>query len=352
MNRFGRNPIPEPDTIDHGFGRQPARTAAPEMLQPHDLRKLVLPSRDVADELLVCYWNTAYPVFPLLHKPTFMATYEKLWTGSGSVEGEHGGSQQILFNVALNLVFAIACQFTTVVPPEERSTYGAEFYLRSRMINNVELLDGVELQIVQIMLLQAIYLYWNQQRYTDRCWNVLGAAIRAAQGLGLHLNRPTRKHPSELEREMRRRIWHCLTTLDRFLSIYYGRPIMVPKRFNKVDLPALIDDEELGLDQAIRARSVDRPRQIGLFIYTIHLFDILEDILEAFYHDTDEMSPDDRQLLAEWPQILHRLVELEHRLEEYRTSLPRLYKIYDFPGSRHEAEDVSLLLQTRVLRNR
>jgi hypothetical protein len=185
VHAFGRDLMPDPHIIDHSFGGRPVTMARPEVLQPQDLTKLVLPSRDVADELLGCFWNSAYPLFPVLHRPTFMATYEKLWTGSGVIGGGHGSSQQILFNVTLNLVFAIACQFTTAVRPEKRSAYGAEFYERSRMINNVELLDGVELSVVQVLLLQAIYLYWDQQRHTDRCWNVLGAAIRAAQGLGL-----------------------------------------------------------------------------------------------------------------------------------------------------------------------
>jgi hypothetical protein len=127
---------------------------------------------------------------------------------------------------------------------------------------------------------------------------------------------------------------------------------MVPKRLNRVDLPAIIDDEDLEHDQATQTQSINRSPQIGLFVYTIHLFDILEDILDAFYPDTEDVLPDDTQLIAEWPKVLNRLIELEHRLEEYRTSLPPMYKIDDSQGGRREAEDASLLLQARVLRNR
>lgn len=178
----------------------------------------MLPPRGTADDLLGSYWEFSHPVFPILHRPTFIEQYQKLWVPGISAtraEDDAAGSTKTIFHIQLSLVFAVASQFTTLVDPSARTSYGNEFYQRSRKLVNFEILDGVQLATVQCLLLHAVYLYYEQPtEYTDRCWNVVGFAIRAAQGLGLHLNGATSRLVQR-EREMRRRIWHCAIMLDR-----------------------------------------------------------------------------------------------------------------------------------------
>jgi hypothetical protein len=193
-----------------------------EIVRNQDIKKFVLPPRETADNLLNCYWEYSHPVFPVLHRPTFMARYAKLWVPSavaGEADDDEGAIAQTIFHVTLNVVFAIGCQFTAVVGPAARSRYGNEFYQRSRKLANFEILDAVQLAIIQYFLLTAVYLYYEQPaEYADRCWNVVGLAVRASQALGLHLDQKTAQISSQLAREMNRRVWHCAIMLDRFVQ--------------------------------------------------------------------------------------------------------------------------------------
>ena len=190
-----------------------------EITREQDVSKFVLPPREIADDLLNCYWKFSHPVFPVLHRPSFMSKYKKVWSPryyTDQPDNDRDDIARTISYVTLNMLFAIGSQFTTVVSPSARSSYGDEFYQRSRKLTNFEIMDGVQLPTIQVLLLTGVYLYYEQPtKYADRCWNVVGLAIRAAQGLGLHLEEMTSSF-SQLDGEMRRRVWHCAVLLDRF----------------------------------------------------------------------------------------------------------------------------------------
>jgi len=76
---------------------------------------------------------------------------------------------------------------------------------------HLDFLDKADLSLVQALLILARYL--QNTRLSTRCWNVVGIALRMAQGLGLHLEKDG-DTTSPLEKEMRRRVWHSCTCLD------------------------------------------------------------------------------------------------------------------------------------------
>lgn len=217
----GVNTLNDGEAVGNRYGDSPYANRM-EILRDQDVTSVILPSREVANDLVECYFELSHPVFPVLHQPTFMASYEKMWTLGTIAEqrmNEQANIRQIIFNVTVNLVFAIGCQYTSLVSPAERSKYGNDFYQRSRKLVNFELLDGVQQSTVQILLLTAVYLFYLQPaKATDRGWNAVGLAIRAAQDAGLHLEGLTMQSTNQVDREMRRRIWHCATLMDR--SVY------------------------------------------------------------------------------------------------------------------------------------
>jgi len=189
-----------------------------EVLRDQEISKMVLPARDIADDLVHGYWKFSQPLVPVLHQPTFMSRYESIWTGNlyAHGSGKEESLSQNIFYVTLNVVFAIGCQYTKLVKPERRSQYGDEFYQRSRTLINFEILDGVQEATIQMLLLTGVYLFYEQpSKYADRCWNVIGLAIRAAQGLGLHLRDPKEQVATQIDRELRRRIWYSSILMDR-----------------------------------------------------------------------------------------------------------------------------------------
>jgi hypothetical protein len=189
-----------------------------------DLEDFILPARSVADHLLDCYFTWVDTLYPYLHRPSFMATYEQLWTARGIPNS--GGEFEMglpdrkvpdkTFRCILNLVFAFGCQFSPAIPPSRRDSSSDVFFKRSRMLLHIDILGSGSILLVQALVLMGHYL--QSTKFPNRCWNVSGMAIRVAQGLGMHLDSTSANGKSVVEREMWRRTWHGCILLDRLVQ--------------------------------------------------------------------------------------------------------------------------------------
>jgi hypothetical protein len=176
----------------------------------------VLPLRRNADDFVLCYWEFIHPMFPLLHRTTFDDQYERLWSGDNDrTAGGLSRSYDIeepIFMAILNLVFALGCKLSSLVPSSQKASVADDFYQKSRMLSEFLIIDSTSVSTVQLLALSGVYL--QSTPYASRCWNSVGLAIRAAQSLGMHCEGSGRP-VSQLEREMNRRIWHTCVSLDR-----------------------------------------------------------------------------------------------------------------------------------------
>lgn len=191
---------------------------SPEMIRESDENAAVYPRRRRADEFLHCFWEFVHPVFPVIHKTSFISKYEHIWS-PGDIERHHNEISEledVIFSSTLNLVFALGCQFSRLIPSSNKASVADDFYQRSRHLFIFDVLDSTSVSVVQMLLVTGIYL--QSTRYASRCWNVVGLAIRVAQSLGLHLDHTDRRPETQLDREMRRRVWHTCVMLDRYVS--------------------------------------------------------------------------------------------------------------------------------------
>lgn len=199
----------------------------PEMIRESDESAAVYPRRRRADDFLHCFWEFIHPVFPVIHKTSFIVKYEQLWLPEDS-EQHHDGItevEDVIFSSTLNIVFALGCQFSRLISSSNKVSVADDFYQRSRHLFIFDVLDSTSVSVVQMLLLTGIYL--QSTRYASRCWNVVGLAIRVAQSLGLHLDYTDRRPETQLDREMRRRIWHTCVVLDRYVApqLAYSRSV-------------------------------------------------------------------------------------------------------------------------------
>jgi len=177
----------------------------------------VLPRRRVADDLLGQYWEFVHILFPVLHEPTFMTAYEKSWTSQpdgGTISDERCREfEEALFFSTLNIMLALGTRFSNSVPETEKRDTARDFYNRSRQIFAYDVLDCSSIPVLQLVLLQGIYLQSTTE--VSRCWNVIGVATRMAQSLGVHLDQTSQRQKPIYAREMGRRLWHSCLVLDR-----------------------------------------------------------------------------------------------------------------------------------------
>ncbi|XRM43073.1 hypothetical protein ABZX51_006275 [Aspergillus tubingensis] len=125
-----------------------------------EINAFTLPTRRMADNFMSCFWNFTHPIFPILHKPTFVISYDSLWVPptesfSGSVCGK---AEDPIFLSTMNIVFAIGCQFSDLVAPGKRTSLADQFYQRSRALYDIDALDSASLITVQMLLLTGLYL--------------------------------------------------------------------------------------------------------------------------------------------------------------------------------------------------
>lgn len=186
-----------------GSSRMDSKASLP---QPVDY---VLPSRKTADNLLRIYWDAVHTLFPFLNQKQFEEAYEGIWSGLPSE------SDESLMMCTLNVVFALASQYSESLLAKERDPAAGKFFDRAQDLLNLDLWSTGSVQLVQCLLLMAQYL--QSINSLHQCWMVGGLATRVAEGLGLHLPETSANAPSIQQREHLRRLWHGCILLDRYV---------------------------------------------------------------------------------------------------------------------------------------
>ena len=151
----------------------------PDIILDKNERVALLPHRRNADDFLHCFWEFVHPVFPVIHKTSFVTRYETLWlpeTETLKIGKDTMDVEEVMFTSNLNLIFALGCQFSELVPASQKAAMANDFYQRSRHNFLFDILDSGSMATVQMLLLTGIYL--QSTRNASRCWNSIGLAIR------------------------------------------------------------------------------------------------------------------------------------------------------------------------------
>lgn len=173
-----------------------------------NMSQVILPSREIADDFVECYERLVYPMFPVLHMPSFKAKYLRVWQSPSNDQ-----ALDTTFAASLNIVFALGCFNSSKTEPSLILSTAETFYERSRSILPLDSLDRPSIEVVQYLLLTGNYLSFT--KYSHRYCNTLAMAIQVAQTIDLH--RADHNTTSQLQREMGRRVWHLCLTMQRYL---------------------------------------------------------------------------------------------------------------------------------------
>lgn len=167
---------------------------------------MTFPTRQEADALMLKFWTYIHPIFPVLHRSSTESMYKDHYLDnqrSNKSLGEHGRIQK----ATLNIMFALGCQGSNQEDSAE------QYYRRSTDYYSADTIDSPSLEVVQLLVLTGVYL--QSTKYASRCWNVVGSAVRYAQYLSLDVDHLDWVFKSQLEKEMRRRVWYNCVLLDQ-----------------------------------------------------------------------------------------------------------------------------------------
>ncbi|KAK0192183.1 fungal-specific transcription factor domain-containing protein [Armillaria mellea] len=235
----------------------------------------VFPDNDLITSLVAIYFETIHPIFPVLHRPTFI----KDVANGLHLRDEH-------FGATLLLVLSVASRYSddprVFADPSSRLSAGWRFIVQTPLFKKA-VLSPPSLYELQSPVLGVIYsLGTSSPRFS---WTVVGVGLRAATEIGLHRRKPE-GHKVTLDDELKKRSFWALITLDRLLSLHLGRPVMMQEEDFDLELPIECDDEywDIGTDGEVHFHQpADKPSIISHFNAQIRLSGIMSVVVRMLY---------------------------------------------------------------------
>lgn len=179
----------------------PYRIYGPQPPYPHPTHSL--PPKHVADRLLSHYHGSVHVYSPHLHWPSFIQEYEHLYRAESFERCSH---------IWVAVFYAVLACGTLMDPQPSGAAQEAEGakYIENSMRSINTWSDELTLDSARAALL--VSTYFIEMNLRSAGWMWLGAAVRVALDLGLHMDRG--QYPP-LEAEMRRRVWWSVYNWDR-----------------------------------------------------------------------------------------------------------------------------------------
>ncbi|KAL8931689.1 MAG: hypothetical protein Q9211_006794 [Gyalolechia sp. 1 TL-2023] len=256
------------------------------------------PPRLVSDQMINIFFQEWAPLFPILHRPTFLQLYTEYVADPDHMADQHAVAQLNLWN--------------------KQNVESFEWQWRDAI---EAVLTENTLATLQCLVLAQLYCIAKADY--NKLLHYKGMAISLSHRLGLH---QTQKRFSlgALTSETRKRVFWTLYTLDCFSAALLGLPTLLNEDDIHTEYPVDIDDEnvsERGFQSTLPGESTRLSSALALFRGSRILAKVL-----------DEMYP----ASVSYELSLQRMSALNDELDAWQGSLPphlRLQFIQDKPSA-------------------
>ncbi|OJJ71064.1 hypothetical protein ASPBRDRAFT_196597 [Aspergillus brasiliensis CBS 101740] len=201
------------------------------------------------DYFLNLFWHSYHPTYQILDEADFREHYKSLWVDSATTRKPSALVDIVLalcmqYGVALTPNSSSLDPTMTSDPPDghvdmnDASIAGRWYYRRSQSLLTSEL-ESPSITTLQCHIFSVVYLC--NASFQNMAHTTLALAVRTAHILGLHLE--PRENLPRPQRELRKRIWWTLYTIESKTCMKLGRPCSLHDMTTTCQLPA--DDHEL-----------------------------------------------------------------------------------------------------------
>lgn len=257
------------------------------------------PPRLVSDQLVNIFFQEWAPLFPVLHRPTFLTLYEKYVADAESVTDKTAVAQ-------LNLVFGIAA-----ISSGTRSSADLESFDTQWKAAIDTILTENTMQTLQTLILAQIFCV--QQGDLAKVITYKGLSTTLSARLGLHQSQK-RFALGTLTCETRKKVFWTLYTVDSFTAVVLGLPKHLKDEDVHCEYPVDADDEyvtERGFQPTLPGESTKLSSALALFRASRILSKVLEEVFPA---------------KASYELSLRKLSDLSDELDAWSASLaPHLH---------------------------
>ena len=200
-----------------------------------------LPPKHYCDRLVSIYFQYFERTMRVLHRPTFMRQYERLWLHNDSGIGS-------LSSTIAQLTSLMTRAYLLHEATDANEHEAHSHFLKETAISHVQAwLDELgrkhrtELSTLQVEIL--VVLSSSVSR-PERLWSCTGTLVRSAMIIGLHLDPANIKSISLYQMEMRKRLWATVLEIDLQASMMGGMPLIAPELDSYNPVPTNLNDED------------------------------------------------------------------------------------------------------------
>ncbi|KAF2015057.1 transcriptional activator protein-like protein acu-15 [Aaosphaeria arxii CBS 175.79] len=186
------------------------------------------PPRLVSDQMVNIFFQEWAPVFPVLHRPTFLTLYEEYVASPDSLTDKKSIAQ-------LNLVFGIAALSSDPRDGQDVESFEAQWQsaVESFLMDN-------DVATLQCLVLAQIFCLIKADY--SRLLKYKGLAVALSQRLGLHQSQK-RFALGALTSETRKKVFWSLYTVDCLSAAHLGLPKLLREEDVHCEYPVDADDE-------------------------------------------------------------------------------------------------------------
>ncbi|KAL0939983.1 C6 zinc finger domain protein [Colletotrichum truncatum] len=231
----------QPAPEERDMAKAQARLSRTPTMEPAEMRRVKkavkrFPPRPVADFLLSVCITYGTDVFFYFDQAQFTSELELFYNNQTSRLRTDTG-----FVCLALAVFALGSHWTCLAKPKSTNSNsvpedldpGRGFYNQARILM-ADLIDRPCLRSVQAAFVLGVYLMPTSA--ISASYVYMGLALRKALAIGLHLE-PDEPSQSEDEKEMRRRLWWSIYSLERTVTIKLNRPRSINQDIITARLP-------------------------------------------------------------------------------------------------------------------
>lgn len=254
------------------------------------------PPRLVSDQMVNIFFQEWAPLFPIVHRPTFLTLYEKYTSAPESVTDKAELAQ-------LHLVFGLAALSNSCQQPPDLALFESQWQAATKSIQT-------EQTISTLQVLVLAQLYCIQRGDYNKLLTYKALAISISSRLGLHQSQ--KRFPlGTLSCETRKKVFWTLYTIDSFSAVLLGLPKQIKDDDVHCEYPVDADDEyvtERGFQPLLPGESTRLSSALALFRASRILSKVLEEVYPA---------------LPSYELSLQKLSALSEELDQWLASLPQ-----------------------------
>ncbi|KAF5316954.1 hypothetical protein D9611_003877 [Ephemerocybe angulata] len=285
------------------------------LLQPLP-KSYVYPDPDLLASLISLFFERVHPIYPAVHRPTFLREVE-----SKKHLSDPGFGMVVLAVCALGARFSDDPRiFTRPLDPEQLEGSGAGWkYVTQVPIWRNTLCDRTTMYDLQFYALAAKYYLGSSMPQIT--WTLTGLGLRLAQERGLHRRKGPNFKPT-LTDEIEKRVFWCLICHDRIQGSFLGRPPSLHDEDIDCDYPVECDDEYWEAENPEDAFKQPEGKvcYAAAFTWTLKLNEIIGFMARTLY-STKKSKILSGLVGDEWE--IRVVTELDSSLNKWKDSLPK-----------------------------